>query len=457
MFRNARNLISAGDLSGWDTGNVTDMSWMFEDARNLTNLDLSGWDTGNVTNMTFMFIDARNLTSVGDLSSWDTGNVTDMSFMFSATHSLTSLDLSGWDTSNVIHMTDVFSGAISLTSVGDLSGWDTSNVTHMSRMFNQTHSLTSLDLSDWDTSNVTNMTSMFSNARSLTSVGDISGWDTSSVTRIPNMFSNAHSITNLDLSGWDTSNVISMTGMFNNAHSLVTLDLSGWDTSSVPTLNDMFTDATSLRELTLGPDFSFVGGTAANLPAVPDDATFTGFWQNVGAGTVDHPQGTHVLTSAELMTTFNGATMADTWVWQRIPRIIQLNRNGTNSPFDPVPVGYPSAFQFSTIVQNVSGAPTGGLTVTISGPNASAFEITHISRAAAIGVYYLVPGGTAATLDLPSLAVGNAANLQSNRRFLIRPVAGLPAGTHTARVTVSVDAHPSGEFDEYFDVVFVVQ
>ena len=58
------------------------------------------------------------------------------------------------------------------------------------------------------------------------------------------------------------------------------------------------------------------GGTAANLPGAPNNATYTGYWRNVGTGTVTNPTGAFVLTSGQLMAQFDGATMADTFVWQ---------------------------------------------------------------------------------------------------------------------------------------------
>jgi len=434
------------------------LAGLFRQLHNLTSITgMENWNTSTVTNMYSVFSGA-GLTSIGDLSSWDTGNVTSMQAMFSSMSNLTSLDsISGWNTGNVTNMQGMFSMS-GLTSLDFLSGWDTGNVTQMNMMFLNTTALTNVDaIAGWNTSNVTNMSSMFSGASGFTNLDGIANWDTGNVTNMSFMFLNTSSLTSLDLSAWNTDSVTNMGGVF-VASGLTSLDISGWDTGSVTTMTSIFATPT-LRELTLGPNFTFVGGTAAALPAVPDDTVFTGYWQNVGTGTVSDPQGSHVLTAEQLMETFDGATMADTWVWQprgNVPRMIQLNRSGVDTPFDPQPVGYTRSHRFSTIVQNIGTAATGGLTVTISGPNASAFEITHISREAAIGVYYRLPS-TASTLDLPSLAVGNAANLHSSRRFLIQPIAGLPAGTHTARVTVSVDAHPSGEFDEYFDVVFVVQ
>ena len=43
-----------GNLSRWQVGQVTDMSYMFSDATSF-NGDLSSWDVGRVTDMRFMF------------------------------------------------------------------------------------------------------------------------------------------------------------------------------------------------------------------------------------------------------------------------------------------------------------------------------------------------------------------------------------------------------------------
>ena len=69
-----------------------------------------------------------------------------------------------------------------------------------------------------------------------------------------------------------------------------------------------------LSTLTLGPNFQFLPD--ANLPAIPTVEPNTGYWQNVGAGTVAIPKGDHILTSDQLMATYTG-TMADTYVWQK--------------------------------------------------------------------------------------------------------------------------------------------
>ena len=68
------------NLTGFDTSNVTDMSFMFAFC-NASSLDVSSFDTRNVTRMNSMFYSTKIPTL--DLSSFDTSNVTDTKWMFS--------------------------------------------------------------------------------------------------------------------------------------------------------------------------------------------------------------------------------------------------------------------------------------------------------------------------------------------------------------------------------------
>ena len=71
MFKDATSF--NGDLSKWDTRQVTDMFGMFYGATSF-NGDLSKWDTRQVTNMGEMFLGATSFN--GDLSKWDTRSLT---------------------------------------------------------------------------------------------------------------------------------------------------------------------------------------------------------------------------------------------------------------------------------------------------------------------------------------------------------------------------------------------
>ena len=408
MFSGASSLVCL-NVSGWDTSNVGVMGNVFSNASSLMSIDLTSWDTSRATDMGGMFFGTRDLVRIDGISDWNTGNVISMASMFHNASSLKSLDLSNWDTGNVTDMGSMFRGASSLESL-DLSNWDTSNLITTSILFNgvanmfrYASSLTSLDLSGWDISGIYSTMSMFSHTASLTNL-NLSGWDTSNITHMDAMFSST-GLVSLDISGWNTSNVRYMNGMFRNAVNLESLNLSGWDVrgtnldnflygaSGLQNLNlsgwevgvevgnrtvmdSTFRDTSSLRWLVLGEHFSFWGGVQGlpALPSVPNNDIYTGFWQNIGAGTVNNPLGEHIFTSAELMANFNGVTMADTWVWQpRNPIVIPTVTNIIITP-DTTSIQRGTTRQISAVVQGTNNPPQ-DVIWTVIGNNATETSI----------------------------------------------------------------------------------
>ncbi|TYV64948.1 BspA family leucine-rich repeat surface protein [Listeria monocytogenes] len=355
-----------------------------------TSLDLSNLDTSNVTSMRQMFY--SNAATSLDLSNFDTSKVTDMYYMFAAS-AATSLDLSNWDTSNVKNMYSMFYGNLA-TSL-DLSSFDTSNVTDMGNMFIGSLA-TSLDLSNFDTSKVTNMYGMFqySAATSL----NLSNFDTSNVTNMGNMFDRS-AVTSLDLSNFDTSKVTGMSSMFNQSVA-TSLDLSSFDTSKVAYMTNMFAGASQLQMLTLGSQFKFVG-TAAALPNPTPTAKYTGKWQNVGSGTIDKPTGIFGGTATELMSTYDGSTMAGLYVWQQpflnvkdSMLMIGDNWNPEYNFSDAIDsAGDPVDFNAITVTGSVDTTQPGVYTVTYSyGGITSTATVTVLETIPASWINFFVDG-----------------------------------------------------------------
>ena len=177
----------------------------------------------------------------------------------------------------------------------DFTNLDTSAVTNMDRMFYSCSSLTSLDVSSFNTSAVTNMDRMFQYCRSLTSL-DLSSFDTSAVPSMDYMFCQCSSLKSLDVSSFDTSAVMYIDSMFEGCSSLTSLDLSSFDTKAVTNMNDMFYNCSALEKLTLGTKFAFKG----------DTKLVDAIWHGINT---DKKYTTSVLTS-----TYDGATMADTYI-----------------------------------------------------------------------------------------------------------------------------------------------
>ncbi|ENI0605467.1 BspA family leucine-rich repeat surface protein [Listeria monocytogenes] len=340
---------------------------------------LTGIPVSEITNIVFedkLFLSGscRNLFGGNratklDLSNFDTSNVTDMSFMF-VNSAATSLDLSSFNTSNVTSMQSMFDSS-AVTSL-DLSNFNTSNVTSMRYMFDESV-VSSLDLSSFNTSNVTDMYCMFYQSAS----------------------------TSLDVSNFDTSNVMDMSFMFQGS-SVTGLDLSNWDTFSDPKMTQMLYLASHLQNITLGSRFRFNGiNVLLNDPTLTAD--YTGKWQNVGSGTVDRPKGSFVGTATELMTRYNGSTMADTYVWQ--PVLVAVNvkdstlmQGGTWNPADNFvaatdSAGDPVDFKDITVTGSVDTTQSGVYTVTYSyGGITSTATVTVLETMPASWINFFVDG-----------------------------------------------------------------
>jgi surface protein len=118
-----------GHISTWQTGEVTDMSELFEDASSF-NEDIGAWDTSGVTSMEEMFKDASSFNQ--DIGGWSVGAVIDMEEMFDGASSFNS-NIGAWDTSGVRRMDEMFSSASAFDQ--DIGGWAVHSVTYMRWMF----------------------------------------------------------------------------------------------------------------------------------------------------------------------------------------------------------------------------------------------------------------------------------------------------------------------------------
>ena len=110
-------------INSWDTSNVTNMGFMFANARAF-NSPIGAWNTGAVTNMTFMFSDAWAFNQ--SINSWNTSNVTNMSLMFAAAFVFNQA-IGGWNTSAVTNMNQMFQSATVFNQ--NISGWTVAQVT----------------------------------------------------------------------------------------------------------------------------------------------------------------------------------------------------------------------------------------------------------------------------------------------------------------------------------------
>ena len=106
-----------GHISFWNTSLITDMSYIFQNARKF-NQPIGDWDVSNVTNMEQMFAYAENFNQ----------------------------PIGYWNVSNVINMEGLFNDAKKFNQ--QINNWNTSQVTDMSYMFDNTNYFNQ-PLNDW--------------------------------------------------------------------------------------------------------------------------------------------------------------------------------------------------------------------------------------------------------------------------------------------------------------------
>ena len=201
-FNNSGDRLKLLTVEQWGTGAWTSMENAFFGAANLAGQASDVPDLSNVSSLYGMFYNASSFN--GDISGWNTGSVTDMSAMFYGASAFNQ-DISGWDTSNVEYMVSTFAFATAFNQ--DLGQWEVGQVTSMTSTFNTATSFNQ-DLSGWDTGNVISFNFMFSGATAFDQ--DLGDWDVTSLTAAANMFSNVTlSTVNYDslLQGWNAQDL----------------------------------------------------------------------------------------------------------------------------------------------------------------------------------------------------------------------------------------------------------
>ena len=286
-----------GHISTWETGGVTDMSYLFcgttssacNTAAASFNEDIGAWDTSGVTTMIYMFKEASAFNR--DISGWAVDSVTTMSYMFERASAFNQ-DISAWDTSGVMSMYRMFHTAAAFNQV---LGWCVDDDVNLLNAFDNTMCVSTScgiagvdcdvsrtgnimvswkikqavaawlsdataaeatygHISTWETGGVTDMSKLFCanswcsyyNAAAATFNKDIRAWNTSGVKSMAYMFRDASAF-NRDIGGWPVHSVTNMHFMFGGA-SKFNRDIGDWAVQSVIDMGYMFRDASKFNQ-----------------------------------------------------------------------------------------------------------------------------------------------------------------------------------------------------------------
>jgi surface protein len=137
---------------------ITDFSYAFYNATNLTSVPTYLPSLKNVVNLSHMFHGATSFNQ--DISLWYVSFVTDMSFMFCNASSFNG-NITSWIVDSVINMSSMFNGATTFNQT--ISVWNTPSLQNISNMFNGATTFNQ-NIGLWNITNVTNMTGVLQNS-----------------------------------------------------------------------------------------------------------------------------------------------------------------------------------------------------------------------------------------------------------------------------------------------------
>ncbi len=220
----------------WDVSKVRNTQSMFYNAFDF-NSNLSGWDLGDVTEMSSMFRDSNwnNGASAGVSTtlSWNVEKVIKMNNTFWGNDDFNA-NISEWNPTALREMIQTFknapafnngfpAGSAGTATISNTLDWNMPNLIYLIDTFSAATAFNSY-INNWTVENVTSMRYMFSGATSFNQPLD--NWNVGSVREMQYMFERATSF-NQPIGNWDVTTVQKFGFMFNGA-SIFDQDISCW-------------------------------------------------------------------------------------------------------------------------------------------------------------------------------------------------------------------------------------
>lgn len=135
------DILREADLGSINVEHKTTFSFNMSNCYQLQTIyGLHNWNPISATTFHGIFQNDSTLTDIGDISHWQTPDLTSMQYMFDSCSRMRSIDLHNWSTPSLTNMSQVFSGCSALEVV-DISGIDTTYVSSAVNCFNDCSSL----------------------------------------------------------------------------------------------------------------------------------------------------------------------------------------------------------------------------------------------------------------------------------------------------------------------------
>jgi len=257
MFNNCKNLVSV-DFSNWSMINIKSMEAMFQLCSLKQIPDISKFDTQNLENIRAMFCKCINLAEIPDMNKWfnnKDNNLKNISMLFNGCKNLKSINFPKWNIPNLEDISYLFNRCLNLTEIQNLSKLNVSNVADMSGLFNRCEKLIQIQgIGGWSTHNLQYMDYLFESCLSLEKICDLK-WDTKNVKSMKGIFSQCKKLKMPpnSIAKWSTENVKEMIGMFKECLALESIpDLGKWNMSNVTDVTEIFYKCEKLKTLPKG-------------------------------------------------------------------------------------------------------------------------------------------------------------------------------------------------------------
>ena len=257
MFNNCKNLVSV-DFSNWSMINIKSMEAMFQLCSLKQIPDISKFDTQNLENIRAMFCKCINLAEIPDMNKWfnnKDNNLKNISMLFNGCKNLKSINFPKWNTPNLEDISYLFNRCLNLTEIQNLSKLNAGNVADMSGLFNRCEKLIQIQgIGGWSSNYLQYMDYLFQGCYSLEKICDLK-WDTKNVKSMNGIFSMCKKLKAVPncIAKWSTENVKEMIGMFKECLALESIpDLGKWNMSNVTDVTEIFYKCGKLKTLPKG-------------------------------------------------------------------------------------------------------------------------------------------------------------------------------------------------------------
>ena len=141
------------DLTDIDISELDDLSGVFARLNKVEVIDISGWDTSNVINMSYMFNRCTKLKKIVGIENLDVSKLKTTKIMFYGCKNLVELDLTNWNPILLNSAWNMFSYCSNLKIIKNIENWQLPNIKNVSYMFYKCTKL-DVDLSNWNLRNI---------------------------------------------------------------------------------------------------------------------------------------------------------------------------------------------------------------------------------------------------------------------------------------------------------------